>query len=93
VTEESLVRSAVDAGVTPRRLDITVNGGGDDGSAGVATVEWTPEMLETILSTNFGGMFNSLRYEVTRMRDRGCGAIVTIASDAASRAPPGVPDR
>ena len=58
VTVEPMVRSAVAAAANEGgRLDVAVNSAGNDGSAALATDEWTSEMLDEMLASNVRGMF------------------------------------
>ena len=72
VTVEPMVRSAVAAAANEGgRLDVAVNSAGNDGSAALATDEWTSEMLDEMLASNVRGMFLSMKHELELMRRQG----------------------
>ncbi|MGW7514492.1 SDR family oxidoreductase [Streptomyces sp. NPDC054796] len=92
VTREDEVRSAVEEVTrTYGRLDLAFNNAGTMGRGKVPLVETREEDWEELVSVNFKGCWNSLRFELAAMRDQGHGAIVNCSSVTGLVAFPGLP--
>ena len=61
------------------RLDIGVNNAGIAGPSAM-TIEQTESLFDRIVSVNFKGVWQCMKYEIPVMRARGGGAIVNMSS-------------
>jgi NAD(P)-dependent dehydrogenase (short-subunit alcohol dehydrogenase family) len=84
---ESLINTTVD---TYGRLDCAHNNAGISGDLDTVTT-CTEDNWDRVLSINLKGVWLCLKYEMSRMKKQGCGAIVNTSSTSGLVGAPGVP--
>jgi NAD(P)-dependent dehydrogenase (short-subunit alcohol dehydrogenase family) len=68
------------------RLDIAVNSAGVEGTFGIPTAEYDPQVWQKVIDVNLTGLFHCLKHEIALLLKGGAGAIVNILSGAGLRA-------